>query len=169
MVAFDPATLELIRIDYEESTLTVAAIGDKFGVTAQYISRLARKHGWKLRTQQNRRAPRVKPPPSYVGRALIAHRLCGVINKKIDQMEKDMESGELSSADLERDAKTISSMIGGMEKVTHGPAEDKVSKPDVARSAAVDANVDEVERLQREIIQRFERIEQRRQAERGSA
>jgi hypothetical protein len=73
----------------------------------------------------------------------------------------------LSSADLDRDAKAIASMIGGMQKVVPVPDEDKVSKPDDARCAAV-ANTDEVERLQREIIERFERIEKRRQAERGS-
>ena len=167
MAAFDQATLDLIRIDYEESDLTVAAIGTKYGVTAGYISRLAREHGWLMRAERMGRRPRTDARLTNAARTLIAHRLCGVINKKLDQMEKDMESGELSSADLERDAKTIASMIGGMEKVKSGPGEDKVSKPDAVRTAAV-ANADEVERLQREIIERFERIEKRREAERGS-
>lgn len=166
-MALDEAAFALMRVDYEESSLTVAAIGDKFGVSASYVCRQARERGWLMRTDRLGRRPRTTAPLSGVGRALIAHRLCGVINKKIDQMEKDMESGELSSADLERDAKTIGSMIGGMHKVVPVPGEDKVSKPDVARTAAVE-NADEVERLQREIIERFERIQSRREAERGS-
>lgn len=162
MAALDEATIALIKVDYEESSLTVAAIGKKYGVSASYICRLARERGWLMRTVRLGRRPRVATPLSGAGRALIAHRLCGVINKKIDQMENDMDSGELSSADLERDAKTIASMIGGMEKVTTGPGEDKVSKLDDAQDS------DEVERLQREIIERFERIQSRREAERGS-
>jgi hypothetical protein len=167
MAALDEATVGRIKVDYEESSLTVGAIGIKFGVSASYISRLAREHGWLMRTQRMGRRPRTTAHLTIAGRAFIAHRLCGVINRKIDQMEKDMESGELSSADLERDAKTIASMVGGMQKVVPGPDEDKVSKPDAARSnSAADAN--EVERLQREIIERFVRIQRRREVERGS-
>lgn len=166
MAAFDQATLNLIRIDYEESDLTVAAIGTKYGVTAGYISRLAREHGWLMRHERMGRRPRTDAPLTNAARTLIAHRLCGVINKKLDQMEKDMENGELSSADLERDAKTITSMVAGVQKVTTIPDEDKVSKLDGVQSSPADA-ADEVARLQREIIERFERIEKRRHAERG--
>ena len=79
-------------------------------------------------------------------------------------METDMQSGELSSADLERDAKSVASMIGGMEKVVNGPDEDKERTPRAASVAAVN----DVERIHREIIERFERIQRRREAERGS-
>jgi hypothetical protein len=164
MAALNEATIGLIRVDYEEGALTVAAIGEKYGVSASYVCRLARERGWLMRTDRLGRRPRTSAALSATGRALIAHRLCGVINKKIDQMEKDMESGALSSADLERDSKTIASMIGGMHKVIPVPIEDKVSKPDAAPSTAV-ANTDEVERLQREIIERFERIQSRREVE----
>lgn len=166
MAALDEATVALIKIDYEESSLTVAAIGAKFGVPPSYVSRLARQRGWKMRSGRAGSRARAAAADA-AGRALIARRLCGVINMKIDQMEQDMNSGEHSSADLERDAKTIASMIGGMQKVVPGPDEDKVSKPDAERSVTVE-NCDEVERLQREIIERFERIEKRREAEGGS-
>ena len=166
MAAFSDATIALIKIDYEESSLTVVAIGEKYGISAPYVSRIARERGWILRTQRLGRRPRTKSPMSNAGRALISHRLCGVINRKLDQMENDMESGALSSADLERDAKTIASMIGGMQKVGPVQTEDKVSKFDAVRPAAV-ADTDEVERLQREIVERFEQIERRRAAEAG--
>lgn len=167
MAALDDATVALIKIDYEESDLTLDAIGKKFGRTASSISRMAHERGWLLRSLRMGRRPRINSQLSNMGRALIAHRLCGVINKKLDQMEKDMENGELSSADLERDAKTITSMVAGVQKVTTIPDEDKVSKLDGVQSAPADA-ADEVARLQREIIERFERIEKRRHAERGS-
>lgn len=156
MTTLDEAVIAQIKVLYEESGLTLVRIGVQFGRTATSISQLARKRGWKLR------APRKLSPPK--ARAALAHRLCDVINKKLDQMETDMQSGELSSADLERDAKSVASMIGGMDKAVSAQNEDKKRKPRAAASAAVT----EVERLQREIIERFERIQRRREAERGS-
>jgi len=166
MAALDEATIARVKIDYEESSLTVVAIGEKYKVSPSYVCRLARERGWMMRTHRLGRRPRTTAP-SAMARELIAHRLGGLINKKLDQMEKAMESGELGPADLERDAKTVGSMIGGLQKVVPVPEEDKVSKLDVAQPASTD-NADEVERLQREIIERFERIERRRHAEGGS-
>jgi len=48
---------------------------------------------------------------------VLAHRLCDAITKKLEQMEKGMESGELNSSDYERDAKSVAQIISGMEKV----------------------------------------------------
>ena len=170
MAAFDAATIALIKIDYEESSLTVAAIGEKYGVSASYISRLARERGWLLRTQRLGRRSRTEMFLSSAARALIAHRICGVINGKLDQMEADLQNGVLSSADLERDAKSIGSMIGGLEKVTHDADADEqhnTRKADAAKAERADG-ANDVERLQREIIERFERIQRRREAEAGS-
>ncbi|MFN3623855.1 MAG: hypothetical protein ACK4TP_07300 [Hyphomicrobium sp.] len=171
-IRFEDAELAVMQREYEETPLTVAAIGVRHGCSGQYVCKLAKLFGWKLRsaskgTLNASLLPPVAPSQRIIEEPGIAQRLCKVIKKKLDQMEKNMDSGELSSADLERDAKAIASMIGGMQKVVPVPDEDKVSKPDDARCAAV-ANTDEVERLQREIIERFERIEKRRQAERGS-
>lgn len=92
-------------------------------------------------------------------------KLCGVVARKLEQMETDMERGELASEDLERDAKAVASMIGGMEKVaaTVPDADNKRT----SKSEDADGE-DNVERLQREIIARFEQIQRRRNAERGS-
>ena len=166
-MALDAATLALVKVDYEESSLTVIAIGEKYGVSPSYVSRMARTHGWILRTQRLGRTPRMPAVLSQEARALIAHRMCGIINKKLDQMEKDMDSGVLTSPDLERDAKTIGSMVIGVEKIVPRHEENKVSKRDAAEAAPL-ADDDAVERLQREIIERFERIQRRREAARGS-
>jgi hypothetical protein len=166
-MALDPAMLAPMKVDYEESSLTVAAIGEKYGCSASYVSRMARTHGWILRTQRLGRTPRAPAVLSQQARALIAHRMCSIINKKLDQMEKDMDSGVLTSPDLERDSKTIGSMVIGVEKIVPRSEEDKESKRDAAEAAPV-AEDDAVERLQREIIERFERIQRRRDAARGS-
>ena len=165
-MAFDAATKAAIRIDYEESDLTLVAIGLKYGCSPSYVSRLAREGGWLMRSERLGRRPRSNPPWSLQARETIAQRLSRVINRKLDQMEKNMQSGELGSTDVERDAKTVASMIGGFDRVlarSDGPDEDKKRTSPVANAGAID----EVERLQREIVERFERIQRRREAERG--
>jgi hypothetical protein len=86
-------------------------------------------------------------------------------------MEKGMTSGELSSADYEGDAKAVGSMIGGMHKVVATVKDaDEGRKPKSAGSAASAApatSSGEAERLHRS-IERFERIQRRWEAERGS-
>ena len=169
MSALDEATIALIKIDYEKTKLPVAGIEVKYGLSASYVSRLARLRGWKMRRpRKDVTATTLSPSGQQAGEQPgIATRLWTVITMKLDQMEKGMTNGELSAADLERDAKTIAAMIGGMQKVVSVPGEDKVSKPDVERTGAAN-NADEVARLQREIVERFERIQRRREAERGS-
>ena len=156
MTKLDEAVIAQIKPLYEESDLTLVRIGVQFGCSATSISQLAKRRCWKLR------APRKLSPPK--ARTALALRLCDVINSKLDQMEKDMQSGELSSADLERDAKSMASMIGGMDKALSAQNEDKKRKPRTAAAAAVN----EVERIHREIIERFERIQRRRNAQAGS-
>jgi hypothetical protein len=98
--------------------------------------------------------------------------LCAAITTKLEQMEKGMKSGELGSADFERDAKAVGSMLGGLEKVTATtPDADKERQPkstNSAASAASAAGSGEAERLHREIIERFEHLQRRRKTERGS-
>jgi uncharacterized protein YjcR len=162
-MAFDVATLALIQVDYEESDLTVVKIGLKYGCSPSYISRLAREYGWLLRSERLGRRPRLGQWASRQAREAIAQRLSRVINKKLDQMEQGMESGELGAEEAERGAKMVGSMLGGFERVAAAPEEDNVRN---AKAADADT-ADEVERLQREIIERFERIQRRREAEGG--
>jgi hypothetical protein len=162
-MALDAATEAVIRLEYETSALTLDQIGAKQGRTGAWVCKLAKLRGWKRRAERNGRAPpRARPPRNK--RAALANRMCKVINAKLKRMEMGMKTGELSSADLERDAKMLGSLIGGMEKVEAVPEGEKVHNRNAAK---VGAN-DDVERLQREIIERFERIQRRREAERGS-
>jgi len=164
-MALDAAMLAEMKRLWTTSHLTQVEIAKQFGCSAARVSQLAKQGEWGPRPYAGNRGRQYATFPRVSSRAGIARRMCAVINRKLDQMETDMQSGELSSADLERDAKTVASMIGGMEKVASDADDDRTHKS----VAALTASVNEVERLQREIIERFERIQRRRDAERGFA
>jgi hypothetical protein len=167
-MALDDAALAEIERLYREGKVTLAEIGRRFNRAPTGISRLARAHGWPMRWDVMGYAPRMQRLSTPKARALLAHKLCEAITTKLEQMEKGMKSGELGSADFERDAKAVTSMIGGMEKVTATvPDADEERKPKSA-DAGTAASSGEAERLHREIIERFERIQRRRNAEAGS-
>jgi DNA-binding MarR family transcriptional regulator len=173
-MALSEQTIALIKAEVEGSDIPLAKIGEKYGVSATYISRLSRTNDWVTRSQRRGHRSRTPVALSTAGRSLIAQRLRGIINKKLDQMEKEMDSGKLDATDLERNAKSVTTMITGLDKVTTGA--DGEGKQRARREKAVEAepnsdaaDLSEVERLQREIIERFERIQRRRDAEGGSA
>ena len=165
-MALDAATEAAIKLDYEESDLTLDRIGKKHGRSGAWVCKLARLRRWKRRRKQT--VPSDLPPrrrrPRNV-RSVIDRRMCNIISRKLKQMETGMKTGALTSADLDRDAKWVGSMLGGMGKVNAPAERDEASDPNIANAGAQD----EVERLQREIIERFERILRRRDAARGSA
>lgn len=159
-MALDDAAVAEIQRLYADTKVTVAQIGEQFGVSPSAICKLARKRGWPTRGELMGRSPRRGQPSTPKARAMLAHRLCDAITKKLDQMEKGMESGKLNSSDYERDAKSVGSMISGMEKVAAvGSDGDKKRKPNAAKTAFSD-----VERIRREIVERFERLQRSRNA-----
>jgi hypothetical protein len=165
-MALDDATLAEIERLYREGKLTLIEIGRRFNRSATGISKLARSHGWPTRWEVMGRAPRLSGLSTPKARAKLADRLCNAITKKLEQMEKGMKSGELGSADFERDTKAVASMIGGMEKVAATVTDaDEERQP---KSASASAGAGEAERLHREIIERFGRIQRRRSASAGS-
>jgi hypothetical protein len=175
-MALDDAALAEIERLYRDGELTLVEIGRRFDRSAAGISKLARSRGWPMRSEVMGRAPRVSGLSTPKARAKLADRLCNAITKKLEQMEKGMKSGELGSADFERDAKAVAAMIGGMEKVAATVVDaDEARQPKSASAGTRDevgcgpgAGSGEAERLRREIIERFERIQRRRNAEAGS-
>ncbi len=169
-MALDDAALAEIERLYREGKVTLAEIGLRFNRAPTGISRLARAHGWPMRWEAMGRAPRVRRLSTPKARALLVHKLCDAITAKLEQMEKGMKSGELSSADFERDAKAVASMIGGMEKVaaTSTDADEERRPKSATGDPGESSGANEAERLHREIIERFERIQSRRNAEAGS-
>ena len=105
-MALDDASLAEVGRLYREGRLKLAEIGRPYGLAPSAISHLARVHGWPMRRKLKARAPQVTALSTPKTRAL-ARRLCDAITKKLEHMEKGMTSGELSSADYERDAKAV--------------------------------------------------------------
>jgi len=162
-MALDHAVLAEIGRLYGDRTLTLAEIGRRHNRSAASISQLARKHGWPMRRGEQRAAQRSE------ARARLAAKLCKAVTRKLVQMEKAMKSGELCPADCERDAKSIVSMVGSMEKVLATvPDANEERQPESASAGPSEGSgTGEAERLHREIMERFERIQRRRNAEAG--
>jgi hypothetical protein len=164
-MALSEAALAEIKCLHQANELTLAEIGTRYRMTASAISRLARSRGWLMRSELLGYAPRLKLPTTPRARQLVVHRIYEAITKKLKQMEAEMERGTLTSEDFARDAKSVMSMLANADKTTTtGAHADEEQQPKSAEPATDDA----VERLQREIIERFERIQRRRDAEAGS-
>jgi hypothetical protein len=163
---FDDVTMAEIKCLYEADEITVAEIAVRYGRSSAGISRLARTNGWVMRSELRGYAPRNSVPSTPKARELLVARICDVIGTKLKQMEAQMQTGELGSEDFERDAKSVALMVGSVDKAT-GPDGDQKKKPKAAETAAPTA--DDAERLHREIIERFERIHARRNAQSGPA
>jgi hypothetical protein len=166
-MALDPAVLAEIKCLYGDRSITVAEIGRRHNRSAASISQLARKQGWPMRRGEQREAQRRE------ARARLAAKLCKAITTKLEQMEKAMRRGELCPADCEREAKSVGSMVGSMEKVLTTVPHAEERQPQPASAGASEDTSDgpstgEAERLHREIMERFERIQRRRDAEAGS-
>jgi hypothetical protein len=89
----------------------------------------------------------------------------GAMGQHFQQMAAELAKGELSLDDFERRAKSVRSIQGGMDSVekvaaagTHADQQPMLQLPAPDDTA-------ETERLSREIMERFERIQQRRAAE----
>jgi hypothetical protein len=163
------AVAEMKRL-YHGNELTLVQIGARFGISATAVSRRARREGWLMRSELKGASPRVREPSTPRVLELVVHQFCEAINAKLKQMEAQMQAGKLSSEEFERDARSLGQMVGSALKVTTTvPDGDETQRAHSAGPAAdATAACDDVERLHREIVERFERIQRRRNAEAGS-
>ncbi len=165
-MALDEATLAEMKRLHQACELTLAEIGVRFGMAATTVSKVARLNGWPSRSELIGRAPPSFRRVSARAKARLVRRIYDTIGTMLKQMEADMESGKLQANDFERAGKSVAAMLAGLHKATATePDGDDKQKPNAAEPAAA---ADEAERLHREIIERFERIQQRRKAEAGS-
>ena len=161
------AEAEVARL-YLANELTLEEIGARYAMSAPAVCKLANRRGWPKRSELAGAARRQRV---VISRALeqVMMRMCGAMNAKLEQMEKGMQAGELSSEEFERDSKAIAAMAAVTQKaLATGPDAKKERQPKSAEPTEPAAPADEVERLQREIIERFERIQRRRELEAGS-
>jgi hypothetical protein len=165
-MVLDEAALAEIKRLHQANVLTLAEIGARYGIAATAVSKLARRQGWPSRSELTGRSPRMVQPVASQSRARLVCRLYNTITMMLELMEAEMKSGTLKAPDFERIGKSVAAMLGGLSKATATePDGDEKQKP---TSAAPAAAADEAERLHREIVERFARIQQRRNAEAGS-
>jgi hypothetical protein len=164
-MTIDKQAVAEIKLLYHANELTLAEIGARYGRSASTISRMARRYGWVMRTALMGHAPRFSAPAAAKACELLVRRLCEVINMKLQQMEAQLRNGDLSTEDFERDAKSVASMVGSVSKVIAAGADgEKEKTPD-----PVEPPPAEVERIHREIVERLEGIQRRREAEQRSS
>jgi hypothetical protein len=165
MAVLDEATLAEIKRLHQANELTLAVIGARYGMAATSVSKLARVHGWPSRSELIGRAPQSFRRVSARTHARLVRRLYDTISMMLEQMEAAMKSGKLTAQDFERTGKSAAAMISSVSKATAAEPDGVEKKKPNARPAA---SADDAERLHREIIERLERIQRRRNAEAGS-
>jgi hypothetical protein len=152
------------RVLFETTNQTQVEIGKAVGRSAATISRWAAFENWQ-RPGADGKPPREANFSRKRADLAIAKRMHKIIMRNLDEMEQGMENGTLAPADAERKSKAMAVMIGGYGKVKEAP--NAARKPKRGKSAGL-GTIADVERLQREIVERFESIERRREAARGS-
>jgi hypothetical protein len=159
----DATTLAEVKRLYDGDELTLVQIGKRVGRSPSLISQLAKRHGWARRWDRLGRKPYRRPSGLERERKTMLRRYYRTVSRFLQQMETAIGKGEYSLDDFERGAKSVRAIQGGMgnvEKVaaagTHADQEPIPAAPD---------DDSEAERIRREIMERFERIQQRRAAE----
>jgi hypothetical protein len=170
-MALDEAALAEVKRLHQENELTLVEIGVRNGVSASTISRWARVHEWPSRTELLGWAPRSFSPVTALTRARLVRRFYDAMSKRLEQMVEDMAEGRLSAEEFENGGKAVAAMFGSVAKAAADLDGEKKHKAKAVAPAPVSAGPsvsDDVERLHREIVERFERIQRRRNAEAGS-
>jgi hypothetical protein len=163
--SIDAATLAEIKLHYCAHELTVAQIGLRYGRSPSGISQLARRNDWPPRLERRALAAARRRERLEAARETMLMCFYNTTGAKLLQMEAALIKGELSSEDYERDVQSLKAAVAKMENVEKvsaaGAQADKEPKP----SPAAPDDASESERISREIMERFERIQRRRAAE----
>ncbi len=160
MPGHSPADWAAIARDYAAGTLRVDDLCILHGVAWSVLYRRIKSEGWPLRNESGRRARRHLRPD-------LTKRLLVALELKMTQFEKRMiEAGApVTSADSERDARTLNTLVRLFEKLkgfgekaaasTRSRAATQAAG-DPAASAGKDAH--DADRLRQELAQRLEKL-----------
>lgn len=162
----DPSVWAEIGRLYCESDETIHSIAQRFGVTDRLIFKEARRQGWPRRSERRRQrvgvtGPIAPVPPSdpiRVAREALVRRLFRVMNKRLEKLEKRMQTeDDTSPDDIERDRREIDTMVRGLDKLTEAAA-DRKRPPEAGSGKPTLLTSAEAERLRNEIAERLERL-----------
>lgn len=156
----DDATWEQVRAAYVETRVAVAEICHQFGIRHQDLYARRSAEGWPLRDQAKSdrlrgivaskgethgdatSAPKPHAATSRAARASLILRLYNAIDLKLTQMEQRMSdpdaTANTSSADHEREARTIAGLVRNFERVTEMDAD--LTKPAAKSASSRNAN-----------------------------
>lgn len=200
----DPNAWPEVRRSYCETSEPIAAICGRFDITPAELKARRLKEGWPARAPAVQRSgtgakPKSKPAPvklasprsskpkakrradkpSSANRGAMIRRLYNAIDLKLTQMEQLMtDDTETSSADHEREARALSTLIQTFERMLEfDPAarpahassaakSDRANGEPAARASGIAATSADAERLRRDITERVERLMDKRNAPR---
>jgi hypothetical protein len=164
MAALDPAAVAKAYGLFKTTRMTVAAIGAAVGRSASTITRWAEQFEWGARPGAEGKPLRAPNFSRKRANRNMAKGFYQLIMRYLDTMEQGLKECSLTPEKAEQTAKLLAPLVSSYGKVDANEAADAKTKG--KRSKA--AGVDDVERLQREIVERLERIQSRRLAQRGS-
>jgi hypothetical protein len=160
-----PLTLDQwdeVRRLYVENCETLDAIAKRFGIGRRTIQSRARAQGWPRRRRAGG-GPRDMAAVEIETRRTLVHRLRKAIDAKLTLMELRMQNDmkkagkgkHVSSADHERDARAIGTLVRNFDKLTEIASDLEHSangKPASGDAAALFAEAD---RYRRELAERL--------------
>jgi hypothetical protein len=162
-----------VKHDFTSSGKSLDRIGDAHGTTAQTIRHYARLGGWvrEVPTVPLRRGPKPRPPgtpkPTAAQRRtqkLIA-RLLAALDKGLSQLEARMMAetasgaAPVSAADVERTARSMSSMTQLLQKLVALDEEARGLGQEASQATEATEDADELRRV---LALRLERLHQAR-------
>lgn len=151
----DADWVEIERL-VRETSMSLREIALRTGVSSRTLSYRSARQGWRPSEASG-------PRPTLRTRRTLILRFYRAIDKKLQQMEsrmeKEIESGEgaSTSADHERDARTIGGLINQLGKLSE--YETGLDRPAGQGDAAVIATLAaETDRYRRELVERLARL-----------
>jgi len=142
-----------IKHAYCETSETISAIAERYGVCSGTIQAHRRRHEWPPRHPRMARANGGTVP---VNKADLVDRFYSLINLKLEQMEEDMaRSSERTPADNERETRALGTLIRNFEKVFG--LEQESGKDGKQSDSRPDGNA-EAEAMRRELAERLVRL-----------
>ena len=156
-----------VRHAYIESSETVQAIANRFGIQRWEVQWQAKSQGWpSRRARAFVSAKRSLSAATIPVRQRLVRRLFRIIESELELMEKRMQkhledpdkAKDVAAADRERDARAVATLIRSLDKVTEIAADlDRTSdgRPKSADAAELFAEAD---RFRRELAERLSKF-----------
>ncbi|NJM34786.1 MAG: hypothetical protein HC850_08815 [Rhodomicrobium sp.] len=150
-----------IERDYLAGSMTVSELCAVHGIDRNALYRRIREEGWRKRSETSARATAAKVTPAAKSRRPspgLAERLSTLLDRKMTEFENRMADGSATSADTERDARTLNTLVRLLEKLTSPLASNKKRAGATTDAALTSKAEDDADRIRSDLAQRLERL-----------